>query len=277
MAVKIVTDTTSNITIEEAKELNISLLGIGITFSEFNFIDQYELSTKDFYDKLLNVNDFPKTNQLSLKEIIDVYEDAKDNDEEVLTLFLSSKLSGTHSTAYAAGIDYDNIYNVDTLQTAGALRILVLEACKLRDLGYSAKDIKQSLDILKTKIRTYAILDTLEYLYKGGRLSRASMVIGEALKLKPAIFINEGKVEVLAKARGNKNIVKKVVDIILQDEIDHNYPVYYLYTTGDKNAQTFMRETSFISEESDLLNLNITGAVGAHVGPNATGLIYVYK
>lgn len=279
MAVKIITDTSSNITIEEAKELNIDMLPISINFDGIDYKDQYELSTDMFYEKLVSSKGFPKTSQLSPAEIFTHFSKAKENEDEVITLFISSNLSGTYNTSCMIKneIGYDKIYNVDNLNTVIGLRIMVMEACRLRDEGKTALEIVEHINQIVPRVKTFAVVNTLEFLNKGGRVSKAAMVIGEFLKVKPIIAIEEGLVVVKGKCRGTIKASEKIKEFILENPIDENYPVYYVYTMIPENLR---RLINIVSADIDINvegQVNLVGSIGCHIGPNGAGIIYVSK
>ncbi len=279
MAIKIVTDTSSNISIEEAIKLNIEMLPIGINFGDESYDDIYELSMDDFYKKLVSSKSFPKTTQVSPSKMLDIFEKAKDNGDEIITLLISSKLSGTHNTAcvLANQLEYDKIYTVDTLNTVVSLRILVMEACRLRDDGKSAKEIVDHINNISRRIRLLAVVDTLEYLCKGGRLSKTAMILGEFLKIKPIIAIENGEVTVKAKCRGTIKASVKMKDLINESPIDKDYPVYFIYTMTPNKMDRLISTIALSLGIKEYQTSNISGAVGSHIGPDAAGIVYIEK
>ena len=166
MAIKILTDSSAEFTQEELKEMNIHCVPITIIFGDHAFLDGTELSKELFYHKLLEKKEFPKTSQPSPEAFLRCFNEAKATGDSVVTILLSSALSGTVQSAHIARemCEYDKINIVDSLSATGGIRILVEEAVRLRDQGASAREITESIEVLRHRICIFAGLDPLEYL-----------------------------------------------------------------------------------------------------------------
>lgn len=193
---------------------------------------------------------------------------------------LPSTISGTYQSANIAKdlAEYDDIYVIDSFNTTQALRLLVLKAIALREQGEDVKEIVQALEDYKHRIRIIAFVDTLEYLYKGGRLSKTAATAGTLLKFKPIIGLKEGKLEMFAKARGTQKATAKIIDLIHEDgEIDVNEPICIGYTGNDdglnKFEETLRQEFGF----GDVLHGCVGPVIGTHAGPGARLIAYIAK
>ena len=218
----------------------MELVPITVDFNGTSYRDGIDITSDVFYDMLTKSNEFPKTAQPSPQDYLDYFEDAKEKGDSIVYLCLSSALSGTYQSATLAKnmAEYDEIYIVDTRTATLAIRLLAETACKLREEGKTASEIFETLETLKCKTKIVAALDTLEYLQKGGRLSKAAATIGELTNLKPLITVTEeGSIAVTAKALGRNKALVTLMKQIKELEIDTDYPVYSLYTYGEENSE----------------------------------------
>lgn len=273
---KIIADSSANISQEEAKELGIKILPLGISFEDEEYLDDINISIDEFYEKLTTTGIFPKTSQLSMETLENVYEEARKNNEKVLLILLSSKLSGTYNCANLVknNGNYDNVFVYDSKGATALNRILVDVALKNQDK--EPEEVIKILDEVRDNIELYAGLNTLEYLYKGGRLSKSKAVIGNMLNLKPILTIlKDGSLDVKAKAIGFNNVIKTINNLVEKaGGIDENYPVYFLYAKDDMNGKK-LQECYGNIKNSKLLNL--CSVIGCHIGPGVAGIVFVKK
>ena len=277
--VRILVDSSADYTAEEVKELNMELVSINITLNDKNYLDGVDITKDELYQALIDTETFPMTAQPSPQEFLDIFEDVKEKGDSLVYLSLSSGLSGTFQSATLAKnmADYDEIYLVDTLSATRAIRIMAEYACKLRDEGKTASEIAAIIDEFKSRVVIYAALDTLEYLYKGGRLNKAAAAVGELANLKPIITVNsEGAMGVPAKALGRNKAIASLVKMITDKEIDTSFPTYSLYAYGEENTEKLEQklESSGVSVTK---RLQVGATIGCHIGPGAYGLIFVTK
>lgn len=277
--IRIMVDTSADYTVEETKEKGIGLLPIHITMGDKDYRDAYDLTKEEFYDLLTGSSEFPKTSQPSLQDLLDAFEEAKENGDELIYITLSSSLSGTYQSAVLAKnmAEYDKIYLVDSLTATHMVRVLADHAKKLADEGVSAEKIVEELEDLKGRVKVYAALDTLEYLYKGGRLSKTSAVLGEMARIKPLITVNtNGEVAIVGKCMGKNKAITTLMKMIGDSQIDPDFPRYSVYTQGLENSDIFenrVRESGIEITE----RYQIGATIGAHIGPGVFGLIFVEK
>jgi len=277
MAIRIITDSGSDIVGWE----EVTVVPLSITYGEESFKDGVEITTEQFYHKLVVEKNIPMTSQPSPQQFADVFEEVKNAGDSAVVINISSALSGTYQSAMIAKdmVEYEEIYIVDSMTATAGQRILVDEAIRLAKNGETAQNIASKLDELKNHIQVYAAVDTLEYLYKGGRVSAASAGIGTLAKIKPIIEVSkEGKVEVIAKAIGRKRAAKQLVEMISATQIDTNYNAYYIYSYDEKNCQDFkglLEEEGNLEKDTLLKELGPT--IGTHTGPGLFGLVYVRK
>ena len=197
----------------------------------------------------------------------------------MICILLSSALSGTYQSANLAKnmVDYDKIYLIDSLSATHGIRILTDYGQHLAQNGFSAAEIASKLEETKKCIRVVAGVDTLEYLYKGGRLSKASATIGELANLKPILNVTaEGTVSVIGKCIGKNKAIQSIVKYIEENTIDTLFPLYTLYTCGTENCEKLEEKLTSAGYTIDA-RLQIGFTIGAHVGHGAFGIIYIGK
>lgn len=276
---RILTDSTSDYSLEEAKELNIDIISLSVVIDGKEFKDRVDLSPDEFFERLTQCEDLPSTSQPSPKDYFDYIEKAKKENETLIMILLSSEISGTYQSACMAKelSEYDNVYIIDSLNTTIGLKLLVDKAIQLRNEGKSALEIVEIIENMKHKVRLFAVVDTLEYFYKGGRLSKASAVAGTLLKLKPIVGLKEGKLDVFSKARGISKATKEILPFINESSIDINESIYYGYTGNCDQMDKF----AFVFEEAygikDIPIIAVGPVIGTHAGPGAKVIAYFTK
>jgi len=277
MNIKIITDTSSEFSKEEKIKYNISTFDMPIYFEDNEYVD---IDIQIVWQALLDGKKIT-TSQPSRENIKEEFENAKNNGYAVICILISSALSGTYETAINVKneVDYENIYIIDSLSATMGEHILVKEACKLRDLGYTANDIFKKLEELKKHIKIYACIDSLKYLALGGRIPSAVAMIGNMLNLKPIIEVNKnGEIKVVSKKIGLIKSIKEIVNLIKKDTINEEYNMISLFACDNINANKLI---SSIKDNKICDNINapreIGHVIGTHIGPGGFGVVYVKK
>ncbi len=279
--IRIVTDSSADISQAEAKEWGITVMPLTIIFEDGSYLDGVDILPDQFYQKLVTCKNIPSTAQASPADYESVFEEARKAGDTVILLPISRKISGSYgcATMVKKQGNYDNVYIVDTLCTVSFLRIMVLEALRLKDT-MAPEQLIEHLEQLRKKIRLYALVDTLEYLHKGGRVSRASATIGTLLNIKPIITIMDGEVKVIAKPISARKAIDFLVDKKRSADIDANYPVICGYSGDDTRCRAMIDKMFDTQEEKDyyLAHMqNVSPIVGVHTGPNVAVVVYVEK
>lgn len=281
MAIRIITDSAADYTVQEIEKRNVTCVSMGITFGDRTFLDGKDLTKEEFFEMLLNEKEFPMTSQPSPMEFLTLFKEAKEAGDDVIVILIAGALSGTIQTAHLAKnmTEYENIYIIDSQTATLGMRILVDHAVVMRAQGYEAKDIVREVEELRSKIKIYAGLNTLEYLAKGGRLSKTQASIGNMVNLKPVVEVSkEGSVEVCGKQIGMRHAFKQVEKLMAEHVPDETYPMYFLYAQDKKNCISFIKYLHKNGMELTEPKLRGIGAtIGSHIGPGAFGIVYVEK
>lgn len=241
--------------------------------------DGIDLRPQRFYKLLTSTQEFPKTSQPSPEDFAAYFEQVKESGDELIYLSLSSALSGTYQSANIAKemVEYDGIYIVDTHTATHMIGTLARYADQLRGEGLSAAEIVEKVTVLRDRQVILAGLQTLEYLYKGGRLSRTSAAVGSIANIKPIITVSaEGKVDSFAKAIGVKRAIQTILKQVQACEIDEAFDIWLLYSEGEENCDA-------LEAALTAAGINISGrmqvgpTIGAHVGPGVYGITFIKK
>lgn len=272
--VKIITDSSSNITVEEAEKLGITLMPLTINFGTKEYLDGVEITCDEFYKKLTEGSEFPHTSQLTEEQVEKAVSENLADGDEVLLMPLASVLSGSYERCKLVAERHENVTAYDTKCTTVMLKLCVLEALKMAQNGATAAEICAALDELRPKLKLYACLNTLENLRKGGRLSSVSAIIGSVLNIKPVItFSNDGKVEMASKQFGMHKAINYIASVVDKNKIDFTKPVYLIYTYNDKNCDVLLSKLGVECTEKS----NICPVIGTHIGVDAAGIVFAEK
>ncbi len=273
MSIRIITDSGSDIVPELAKELNVEVIPLKTYFGEEEYIDGVTLNHTQFFEKLIETDVFPTTSQVTPFEYDEKFAEVAAAGDTAIVITVSSKLSGCYSSANIAAADYDSIYIVDSLNVTVGQRLLVELAVRMREEGVGAEDLVEILNREKKNIRVVALLDTLEYLKKGGRISAAAAMAGTLLSIKPVVAVVDGEVVMMGKARGSKkgnNILNQLIE--KEGGINFGAPYGVAYSgLSDTLLKKYLKDSLPIYEgKVDHIPVTTIGCViGTHVGPGA--------
>ena len=279
MKTRIIVDSTADLTPELKKRVHI--VPLTVHFGDEEFLDGMTIDKKAFYERLVESDVLPTTSQASPDAFMKEYEKAKEAGEAAVVLTVSSKVSGTYQSAMIAAEDYDNIYVVDTSSVAIGGGILAERALQMLDAGMDAAEIAKQLDEEKSRVLVVALLDTLEYLKKGGRISKTVAVVGGMLNIKPVLSIDDGVINMLGKARGSKmgnNLL--VQEMEKAGGVDFTKPVMLGYTgISDALLLKYIEDSKRLWEGNlDPVRYEVIGSViGTHAGPGAVAVAFFRK
>ena len=271
--IKIFVDSGSSIKQEEKQKLGVEIFPLRYLLGDVEYEDGIDLGLDKFYELFIGQDLFPKTslpNLESAKQAVEQYTNAGD---EVLIITISSKISGTFSAIKTLFEDNNKVRVVDSLSAVGGIRILVQEAQKHIDKPID--EIVKILDTLKMRIKVVAIPETLDYLLKGGRLSRKEWLIGSILKIKPIIALSQTGVKVVDKKIGTKKAMSYLANALETFGFDENYPIVPSYTYNAENLDKLIAITDEKYHKNMIEYDNLDPAIACHWGPNAYGYIFV--
>ena len=276
MSVRIFTDSTADI--RPALAERIPAVPLMIRFGDKEFVDGVTMSRAAFYQELQVCTDLPTTSQPAPTLFEEAYAEAVEAGDQVIVITISSKLSGTFQSANIAAMDFDDdVFVIDSESATIGAGLLAERALQMAEEGMSAKDIAAALEEDKKKLTLFATLDTLEYLVRGGRLSRVAGIAGGLLNIKPVITIRNGAIEVIGKARGNKQgNTMMAKEIEKCGGIDFSKPVMTGYTgLNDELLKKYLADSAAqLAPAGELDSTIISGTIGTHVGPGAFAIVF---
>ena len=261
---------------------NLTVLPLTITFGEESFLDGVELDHHRFYEKLIEGEELPTTSQIAPAAFEEAFQRAVDAGEAVVCVTLSSKLSGTYQSARIAAEGFaGQVWVVDSENVTIGQRLLVERAVEMAGQGLDAAQLSVRLDQEKKDIRLVALLDTLEYLKRGGRISPSIAMVGGLLSIKPVVAVENGEVVLLGKARGSKNGNNLLIQLIQKTSgVDFGRPYRLGYTGLDDGLlQKYIADSVQLWQDhvEELPVSTVGGAIGTHVGPGAVAVAFFQK
>lgn len=279
MSVRIIVDSTADL-FPDIKD-RFTAVPLTVHFGEEEYIDGVTITHKEFYEKLVESDVLPRTSQATPAAFSRVFEEVTSAGDSAVVITISAKLSGTYQSAVIAAEDYSNIYVVDSQTAAIGSGVLAELALRLADEGMEAAAIAEKLTVERENVCLIAMLDTLEYLKRGGRISKTVAFAGSLLSIKPVIAVKDGEILVLGKARGSKqgnNLL--VTEIQKAGGVDFGKPVLLGYTgLSDALLQKYIVDSADLWQNGvETLHTTAIGSViGTHAGPGAVAVSFFRK
>ena len=279
MNTRIIVDSTTDL-MPEVKG-RVSVVPLTVHFGDEEYIDGVTIDHKSFYEKLVETDVHPTTSQATPAAFMAEYEKVRAAGDSAVVITLSAKLSGTYQSAVIAAADFENIYVVDSASATIGAAVLTELALRYLDEGLEAKEIASRLEEEKKRILIVALLDTLEYLKRGGRISKTVAFAGAVLNIKPVIAVSDGEIMVLGKARGSKmgnNLLEQEIE--KAGGVDFSAPVLLGYTgLSDLLLRKYIEDSRRLWEEGlDEVRFTTIGSViGTHAGPGAIAVAFFKK
>ena len=275
---RIITDSAADFTSSELQDNDIHCVYTQIIFGDTTY-EGHELNDEEFWTHILAGETF-RTSQPSPTAFLTEFEEAKRKNEDAICVCISSALSGTLQSARIAAsmIDYDRIHIIDSLSGAAGQKLLVLAACALRDEGKAlARDMVDKLEALRSRIRLFASLDTLDNLARSGRIPKAVASLGTLAQLKPIVEVSQdGRIVLCGKAFGRHRAIETLAKRVASIAIDKAYPIVPLYSHSSENCCALIRKLVSLGVSIDQKLLSSIGpSIAGHIGPNAYGVAFV--
>lgn len=278
MKTRIIVDST--VDVPEELRARMLVAPLHVRFGDEEFIDGVTITSREFYQRLMNSEVLPASSQPSLDSFEKIYEEVTAAGDEAVVLTISSKLSGTYQSACIAAEDYPNVHVVDTLTAAVGSGVLAELALQLADEGTDAKSIVERITAERENVCLLAVIDTLEYLKKGGRLSATAAFAGTLLSIKPLISVPNGEISVWGKARGTRKGNEMMIAELNARGIDFSKPVIQGYTgLSAELLEKFLADSAEIwtgHPETQRI-VPICSVIGTHVGPGAYATAFFMK
>lgn len=277
--VRIITDSTCDISKEEQLQMGITVIPLTVNFGDNSYKDGIEISREEFYSKLGEAENLPTTSQVNPAGFEEEFQKAIDEGDEVVAILIASELSGTYQSAVIAAdtVESEHIHLVDSKTVTMGLALLIKEAVRLRDKGLNGSKIAEEIEKLSKRVRIVALIDTLKYLKMGGRLSAASAVIGGFLGIHPLLKVQAGAIHPVGKVRSIKAGIRKLQEFLEEEEADFSYGISFGHSNAPERLDNCMEYMKPYIKTEDFIICNIGTVVGTHAGPGAVGIGYVTK
>ncbi len=280
--IKILVDSAADLELAEAEELGITLAPILVRFGKDEFMDGVNITHREFFEKLIESGELPQTSQINEFRFAEYFKNLTANGDDVIAITISSKLSGTYSCAVKAAKKFGGkVRVVDSLNASIGERVLLHYALRLLNGGLTVDEIVKELNERKQKIQVLAVLDTLKYLRKGGRISAAAAIAGEMLSIKPVVSVIKGEVKLVGKAIGSKkgnNLLNQLIEKCGGIDFERPYTLGYSGLSDDYLKKYLHDSEKLWKGNTDSVPSYLIGStIGTHVGPNAIAVAFFAK
>lgn len=274
----ITADSTVDLSQELLDRFNIKVVPLTITLGETSFLDGHDFTPMDMYAQYHKDGTLPKTSAPSIQEFADFFSKYVNDGYDIVHLDISAELSNSYNAARLAAEDYDGVYVIDSIMLSTGIGLLAIEAAECRDKGMSAKEIAEHIESIKSKVSTSFVLDTLEFMWKGGRCTGVTAFGANLLKIKPGLEMKDGKLEIYKKYRGNINHVYRqyITERLEGKKIRPGH--IFLTESGEIEDEEIKELEQLILELSGCKEIHHTMAgstVSSHCGPKTLGVLFI--
>jgi len=275
MAIKVITDSTADLPPGLAKELGVTVMPLKVLFGQEVYTDGVDITNKEFYSKMAQYKGLPTTAQINPGEFIEEFQSHIQKGDQVLGIFISAKLSGTYSSAVVAKetLADERIRIIDSASATFGLGLLVVAAADFVKQGKTMEEIASWLEEAKRRVHLYGVINTLENLKKGGRLTATGAFAGTLLGIKPIITIKDGSVSLIGKARGIKKAFTWVFEDAAKNKIDFNGKTVCLAHADNPEGMEELKKTLLLKfKPLRIIEFEIGSVVRTHTGPGCVGI-----
>ncbi|NRY61612.1 DegV family protein with EDD domain [Clostridium beijerinckii] len=275
--IKIITDSTADLPKEIYEKYDIEVLPLLINFGEESYLDGVEINTNEVFERIRNENILPTTAQVTPNRFVEIYKKYLAEGYKIISIHMSSVMSGTYQSACIAKemLESQDIIVVDSQNVTAALGILVLKAVKLIEKGYNISEVEEKLNSIRNKVKLSVYFDSLEYLVRGGRISKTAGMVGGMLGIKLILEIKDGIMSVKDKIRGNKKAIKKIISDLENATLDEEVPVILIDVNNievKEALRTYMNDNNV-----NFIECQVGSTVCIHSGPGCCGLVFLNK
>ncbi len=273
--VRIVTDSTADLTPEQQQAAGITVVPLNVHFGDEVFRDHVDLTADEFFRRLKASSQLPRTSQPAVGVFEETFRSLRQNGDEIVSVHLSSKVSGTYNAALMAAkaVDDEAIEVVDSLSTSMALGFMALEGAYLARAGRDRQAVAERLRTLVPRARVICVVDTLTYLERGGRIGKARALLGSLLNVKPILQLKEGEVIPLGRARGRPQALSKLVELLGRDGQVSQLAI--MHGAAPADAEQLRERVASSYPGVDILLTEIGAVLGTHTGPGVIGFTYL--
>ena len=277
--IRIITDSLCDLTMDYAKELNIDILPLTVRFGENDYKCGIDLTNEAFYDKLANDSNNPTTAAVNPYEFEEIFQKYIDAGDEIVAIIFSKYMSATFQSASIAAenVKSDHLHLIDCENGAMGQTLLIQTAVSMRDEGKSATEIADTIRNLLPKTMTYIVVDSLEYLKRGGRISKSAALIGGLMKLHPVLQVVADGAKPVDKVKGKKSANAWLINKLQEAPADTNYKLVIGHSNAPERAEALKEQFREAGITNEIFITCIGPVVGTHIGPNCLGIGYIEK
>lgn len=280
MSIAVVTDSTAYLTPEERKRYNIRMIPLSVNLEDGSYEEEVEITASEFYDKVRQSKSFPKTTQPPVGKFVELFEELAKDYDEIISIHLSSGISGTYQGAIQAGqmVDGVNVHAFDSEISCSPQGYYALKAAEMAQQGASSEEILNTLEEMKTMMRAYFIVDDLSHLQRGGRLSAAAAIVGGLLQVKPVLHFEEKVIVPFEKIRTKKKALRRVEELLAQDAAKGDQlQATVIHANCEEEGKEWMNQLADAYPNVEFHLSYFGPVIGTHLGEGSLGLGWVKK
>jgi DegV family protein with EDD domain len=275
--IKIITDSTCDLDRDTIKKYDLEVIPLVVNFREQGYLDGVEIDIREFLRKIDEEDVFPTTAGINPHRFSEVYKKYLDEGYKIISIHLSSKMSGTYQSACLAKemLETEDIIVIDSLNVTAGLGVLTIKAAELKDKGFSIEEIEENIRNTIPHVKSAYAFISLDNLVKGGRLSKTAATIGSFLNITLILGVVDGTMAVIDKVRGTKKAIKTILNHLDDNNLDNRETSILLHIYNNDILPALQRELR--SREINYIECEVGCVVGTHSGPNACGIAYIEK
>ena len=273
--IAILTDSTANLPEKWIKQYDVHVIPLKIHWGTETFLDGIDITPGEFYARLSRSKSLPTTSQPTIQDFLQIFESLADQSDGIIVLLISSGISGTVASAQAAARQFTRVpvEIIDTHITSIGQVLILLAAARAAEQGKSLQEVKRAADEVANRLHVFFAVDTLEYLYRGGRINGASRFMGTALDIKPILFFNsEGKIDALERVRTKHKAWQRLIELAANLADGHPIHAGIVHANAPEAAQEFRNKVEQSLNCREIISVEFSPVIGVHVGPGTIGI-----
>ena len=281
--IKIISDSTCDLGVELAKKYDIDIIPLYVIFNDKSYIDGVEITTQEIYDNVKKYGELPKTSAITEPVIEETFKKWLDLGYDVIYTGISSQMSRTYQTAMIVkeNLGSDRVFVVDSKNLSTGISLILLKACMDRDKGLSAEEIVKNMEYNAERCKVQFAIEKMDYLHKGGRCTGIARFFGSLLKIKPVIFVREGKMTVGKKPIGKMRVALDAMYNMLKDDLENNnVDAEFIFVTdsiAEESKEYLLPKVKELCPNTEVIHTTAGGVIASHCGPGTIGILYICK